>query len=87
LALWLQVKPQDLLFGPDPKPAPLGVEENVNNECMSLADDNMLGKYRALPYQYQRMVREIVAALHITALQDSMMSGPPKAPDQNEPPT
>jgi hypothetical protein len=85
LALWLQVKPQDLLFGPDPKPTPMGVEENVDQEGMSLADDNMLDKFRSLPYPYQRMVREIVAALYITALQDSTMTVPPSAPSQDSP--
>ena len=85
LAVWLQVKPQDLLFGPDPKLIPMGVQENVDSEILTMADGNMLGKYRSLPYQYQRMVREIVAALHVTALQDNVapaisLNSPQSAP-------
>ena len=86
LALWLQVKPQDLLFGPDPKPVPFGVEENVDHEALSLADDNMLSKFRSLPYPYQRMVREIVAALHITTLQDNTMTMPSQTAERDLPP-
>lgn len=70
LAHWLQVRPQDLLFGPDSQAIPLSVGERQEHDAMSLADDNMLEKYRALPHDYQRMVREIVGALHVTAQQD-----------------
>ena len=70
LAHWLQVKPQDLLFGLDPKPATMGVEESSGHEALSLADEFMLERYRELSYQYQRMVRELVAALHLMMLQD-----------------
>ena len=86
LAVWLQVKPQDLLFGPDPKPIPMGVQENVDSEILTMADGNMLGKYRSLPYQYQRMVREIVAALHVTALQDNVAPATSLNSPQSAPP-
>jgi transcriptional regulator with XRE-family HTH domain len=70
LARWLQVKPQDLLFGPDPKPTPMGVEESAGYEELSLADEYMLERYRELTHDYQRMVRELVAALHLMVLHD-----------------
>jgi transcriptional regulator with XRE-family HTH domain len=70
LAHWLQVKPQDLMFGLDPKPAIMGVEEPSVHEALSLADEFMLERYRELSYEYQRMVKELVAALHLMTLQD-----------------
>ena len=82
LAHWLQVKPQDLLFGLDPKPAILGVEEPSVHEVLSLADEFMLERYRELSYEYQRMVKELVAALHLMMLQDKSVvrSNLPYAP-------
>ena len=70
LAHWLQVKPQDLMFGLDPKPAIMGVEEPSVHEALSLAEEFMLERYRELSYEYQRMVKELVAALHLMTLQD-----------------
>lgn len=70
LANWLQVKPQDLMFGPAANPVVLGVGEKQDQDTLSLADDTMLEKYRSLPHEHQRMVREIVAALHVTAQHD-----------------
>ena len=46
----------------------------------------LLGKYRSLPYQYQRMVREIVAALHVTALQDNVAPATSLDSPQSAPP-
>ena len=71
LAMWLQVKPQDLLFGLDAKPAMMGVEERPEHNALTLADEYMLEKYHALSHDYQRMVKEMVAALYVLMQQDS----------------
>lgn len=81
LALWLQVKPQDLLFGTESKPAAMGVEEPTEHDASTLADDYMLEKYLALPHDYQRMVREIVAALHLMMQQDKLTAQTYTSPD------
>ncbi len=76
LAMWLQVKPQDLLFGLDAKPAMMGVEERPEHTALTLADEYMLEKYRALSHDYQRMVKELVAALHLLMQQDKLAGQP-----------
>jgi hypothetical protein len=82
LALWLQVKPQDLLFGTDTHPLPMGVHESTGSGALSLADDAMLEKYHTLPHDHRRMVREIVAALHILGQRDAPAS-PPATPRES----
>ncbi len=48
----------------------MGVEESAGYEELSLADEYMLERYRELTHDYQRMVRELVAALHLMVLHD-----------------
>lgn len=86
LAFWLQVKPQDLLFGSDVTPQAMTVEEHVQQDSASLADDYMLEKFRDLPHDYQRMVREIVAALHILMQQEKLTAKTLTAPEGDLPP-
>jgi hypothetical protein len=90
LAFWLQVKPQDLLFGVDATPVAMGVEERIEHDASTLADDNMLEKYQALTHDHQRMVRELVAALHLSMRHDhyaaqtygaSNVESPPGTPE------
>jgi hypothetical protein len=70
LALMLQVNPQDLLFGPSHPPMAMGVEEHTGASILTLADATMLERYHALPHDHRRIVREIVAALHVLRQQD-----------------
>jgi hypothetical protein len=85
LAFWLQVKPQDLLFGSEARPVVMGVEEQLEHDASSLADDYMLEKYRVLPHDYQRMVREIVAALHVMMVQDKLVAQAYTTPTPDSP--
>lgn len=71
LAMMLQVKPQDLLFGPGHAPMSMGIQESAGGGVLTLADATMLERYHALPHDHRRMVREIVAALHILRQQDA----------------
>ena len=86
LAFWLQVKPQDLLFGVDATPVAMGVEERIEQDASTLADDYMLEKYQALTHDHQRMVRELVAALHLMMLHDNDTGQAYGAPTVERPP-
>lgn len=83
LALWLQVRPQDLLFGMEATPTPMGVHEPPGLEMLSLADDAMLEKYHALPQDSRRMVREIVAALHVHRQHKHLVPAESASPPDN----
>jgi hypothetical protein len=87
LAMWLQVKPQDLLFGLDAKPAMMGVEERAEHSALTLADEYMLEKYRSLSHDYQRMVKELVSALHLLMQHDKLAGQPNVAPESGTTPT
>lgn len=94
LALWLQVKPQDLLFDPEtqsdlelqPEPDVLTVNESEPSQTLSIVDHAMMRRYRSLTFEHRRMVREIVIALSLIKKPIQLNPMPTDEPPPEQPP-
>ena len=74
LSEWLQVRPDELRFGPRPGAAGLGREPSPLERRLNLQDREMLAQYLSLPPARRKTVQDVVAAMAIAAQRDQ----PPK---------
>ncbi len=66
LADWLQVNPEELRFGPLGAAGRVAEPSGLLKE-LDMADREMLQRYLALPTAERKLVRDVVAAVHLAA--------------------